>query len=238
MKNSIMTLAALATMLNAPAQATTLNSQVDEALQSLIVLTETDKATAADVDRVGHLIANFEDPFAPDPDDALVVQLRSRLMLHVQSLIFRAQNAYLSLQDAYDLQEELVDARLDFAIAQLEERLKNGGGSQKQFERAVAMLHQRADAAVGDPNAEAIRAALMEAFYQAIGRAEISATGTSVPATVDFQPFRLALIRARLTRALESLERRAKNGGATREDYMRVVNLYVDRAQAAAEMTE
>ena len=132
MKKSILTLATCAALFGSSAQAAPItprslevaksSSELDQAVAHLIVLTQMGKTVPGDVAQVAKAVANLEDPFAPDPESVQAAETRRRLMLHVQSLIVRAQNAFLSLQDAYELREDTVNARLAFAIEQLEFR--------------------------------------------------------------------------------------------------------------------
>lgn len=155
--------------------------------------------------------------------------LRSRLEVAISELEQRAQNALVAQVELDELEEQFIDAKLDLALYQLQERAMYAGASREDYLTAVNLLLERAASAKSDPQANLIRVQLTQMLTSIEQRAQ----GALVE-RAEFQGLWMALIQARYLRARQSQLERMAVSGFSRVATMRVLSQLVDRARRSA----
>ncbi len=150
-----------------------------------------------------------------------------RLTRALDRLEGRAARAALDAKEYDRYRIRVVDSRLDRAIAWLEQKARDRGATREQFQNAVALLEKRAQLSkkVGS-RLPSIR----EALSSKISALQAKAAEITAPEALSFGA---DIVDTRLERALAWLEEKALERKATREDFDRVRDILVDRADLA-----
>lgn len=161
--------------------------------------------------------------------DARAQTLRERLTAQIEELERRAEAALFDAQSLARLNEDLLDARSERALAWLEERAVARKATRADFERVAALFDARLASAQGAADAHVESRARWKKLFEDLASRQ-DAGGASV---ADFASLRDELIASRLERALAWLEERALGRTSSRADFARVRAALEDRAAAA-----
>lgn len=152
-------------------------------------------------------------------------ELSKRLNRRIADLEARAQKGEASAEDFSILREQMVDTRLENAIARLSSKASESGLEREDVGRLTTLIQARAEAAKTlDPQAAESSQSMIRAV------AAMEKKGKLTP--VDFGHLRSSLAEARLDRAMADLEKRAVNKKATKADFERVTEVLADRTDA------
>ncbi len=201
-----------------------LEAQVSSQFDSMQDQVSTGSVTARDITRLSNLIGQWADRVGPTFPSAC--ELETRLQHVVSGLTERATSAFLRMEHVAEAQEQWIDSLIDRKMFQLRQAVTKGRLNRKLYYKIVRLLHKRAEAAVDDPNAQAIRDRLISAVDDVMANVRT--------AIAELHNARVLLIRARYERAKSLLTKYAQNHELTRQDYYRVLNLWADLSKAAA----
>lgn len=201
-----------------------IEAQVSKQFASMQEQVSTGTVKARDIARLSNLFGQWADLVEPTFPSAC--ELDSRLQNIVSGLTQRARSAFLRMEHVTEVKEQWIDSLLDRKMFQLRQAVTKGRLNRKLYYKIVRLLHKRADAAVDDPNAQAIRDRLIAAVDKVMANVRTAVN--------ELHAARVMLIRARYQRAEALLTKYAQNHELTRSDYYRVLNLWADMAKAAA----
>lgn len=153
--------------------------------------------------------------------------VRGRVQAAVDEMVARARRAGLHFLEVEQFQEQVIEARLDVALAELQAEMIGGRLSPGRYQRMTTLVQQRADAALEDISAPLVRARLQAALDDLFATAR-----TAEERLAHFNRFYATLVDARLSRALGWLQFHAAARQATRQEYDRVQASLIERARA------
>jgi hypothetical protein len=156
---------------------------------------------------------------------------RERLQRAIDDLIERAKHASLILEDFWRLQAMIIDAKCCTAIRQLWVEAKERKATREQFERMCELLRQRADAAKEHPD-------LRQMLQNEINKLMKRYLASEKIADIEYTLVDDETIRVLLDRGLAWLEDMAVKRHATREQFLYVKDLMMDRARKFSEDVE
>lgn len=166
-------------------------------------------------------IRDLQDQIAAMPDAAA---LRARFASILGDLHDRAQAAYIHELEIAMLRREIVDARIDRALAVLQQRAEAAGWSPAEV-RAVAMAWiARADVFVDAPDPEAYRARIMATMEVAMKRA--------AGVLDDVRELRIELLRLQLQSATSRLDAALASGEISEHEYEELIAANIRRVRA------
>lgn len=148
--------------------------------------------------------------------------LRARMTSYIDDLLERTGQTFIDAQDAANLRQRFVNARLDSALSRLERRARGGGWTAQQFTAVLSSWTARADVFVDAPDPQQYRARVMAAIATA---AKDAKTVTDV-----MRDLQMMLLQVRLEEARQVLLRRVAASNVSRADYNRVHALLAKRA--------
>lgn len=200
-----------------------IEAEVDQAIASLQERIRSTNLQARDFSWVGDAIGRWARSIKPDFPNAC--NLRKNLNRKVGDLAGRATSAFVRMEHLAELQEQVIDSRLDRAIQHLLDQVAKRGGTRELYYKIVRMLHERADV-VEHPDADEMRARLVASLDELYQRGF-----DSVQALKEWRVF---FIQAKLYRAKALLAKHASRMELTRYDYAQVRYLWNQRARAVA----
>jgi hypothetical protein len=153
--------------------------------------------------------------------------VRGRMQSAVDEMVARARRAGLHFLEVEQFQEQVIEARLDVALDELQVEMIGGRLSPGRYERMTTLIQQRAEAALEDTSAPMVRARLQSALDDLFATAR-----TAVERQTKFSRFYATLVDARFARALGWLQFHAAAREATRQEYDRVQAILIERAEA------
>ena len=200
---------------HSPRKAAPFADQVSEALIQLEVMQSLGLPLESSIENLREIVEAL-----PTHQD-----LRARLARYVEDLNERARQAYITAAELSSLRRQFVAARLDRALAALEERAESGGWSPEELARVASQLIGRAEMFVDAPDPAAYRARVEAAIERAaLGAAE---------AAQMMRSLRIELLLERLEMARQDLLRRIQEGYVDPADYAKLYAAYVASARAA-----
>lgn len=156
---------------------------------------------------------------------------REHLQKAIDELIERAKKAQPQLEDFWRMKGMTIDAKCSTAIRQLWKEAKGRKATRQQFEYVANLLRERADAAKEHPDLRA----LVQAEIDKLMKRYLDSESIS---DLEYAIVQDETIRSMLDRALFWLEEMAKKRHATREQFLYVKTLMIERARNFSENAE
>lgn len=156
---------------------------------------------------------------------------RERLERAIDDLLQRAKNAALIREDFWRLQAMIIDAKCCTAIRDLWAQAKKRGATRAEFERVADLLRERAEAAKEHPD-------LRQMLQDEINKLMKRYLASEKIADSEMLLFEDEAVRSMVDRALAWLEDMAVSRHATREQFLFVKDLMLDRARKFSEDLE
>jgi hypothetical protein len=232
------------------AQIDAIDKALDTALDALFTRARKGDAPAEDVLAIAEQLrerAKLAKVF--DPQSAVTMDRFERQIAELTSM---ARSAALRAEDIAAFRADIIEDRMNLALATLRRRISSALAEGKPIDRtavtaALAQLDAAKKAAEGDiPTAREIHTRLTAAVNEVLAKAQSYSTSISTSSTraatiaasqaafmVDSAQLWERFVEARLQSALTRLKAAAAARGATRIAYNRAEHYYRDRADAA-----
>ena len=156
---------------------------------------------------------------------------RKRLKRAMDDLMVRCERAKMQMADTMRLKAMIIDARLDRDLRLLWKQAMKRGATRADFERVAELLRHRAEVA---KQPDDISQRVNNAMLDLMKKAKEGGTLT----TLEMSTFEDDLMKVRLDRALAWLEEMAVARNASREQFLYVKDLMMDRARIWQEDVE
>jgi len=203
-----------------------IDTLLDAAIEDMrLTLVETG-GTRADFRRLRRLLESRAEAAQQEIQRSCNVQ--DRLDSAIQELTDSWQLAVIAQQDVVNFQEDMINVRMDEAIATLLETHPRRLAQPGAFDALMAEVQQHAGVVLQTVPVQDFEARLTFSVQ------EMQEAASEYLVTFDhWTRFNNALIDARLSSALVRLQRRLAGSGGTRADYRRISRQMIARADAA-----
>ena len=192
-----------------------LESQVEETMMTISCRVRMQQSIPFDLNRLEDLAGRWIDR-CPD-EDVPGGQTRTSFLRFARHLEELARSTFLRMNSVAELEIAFVEARLDRAIATLEQGTRAGGGSADSYTRVLRLLHERAELTSDELDALEIRRRLESLLDQTLE--QIASGGGSM------DPLRRELDRPRLRRQVSPGQAAAAAGESTTVRQLRIAEL-------------
>lgn len=154
---------------------------------------------------------------------------RARLQAAMEALGEQARRWQLRFEDVEQFQEELIEARLDEALEDLDRIVAAKGLiSAERHAHVSSLLQRRANAALDAVEAESVRSRLQAAFEDLVNAARRQLANAQ-----HVKRMRAVLVENRVERYLGIVQQQVANGRITRFEYLLLEQRLVERQHFA-----
>ncbi len=161
-------------------------------------------------------------------DQAGECTIQGRLMAEIQELQVRARRFVLRADEVMQLEVEIVLARLERAVVPMQSVAWTRDGFHAAYDRAIAVLQERADVFVDGLGSPSVAQRLQGAIEAVAAKAQ-----AALDATAELHEVWRVLVDARRDRALSWLADHEARRQASPRDYQRLVEIDAARARLA-----